>query len=122
MIPTALEVTQGYEFAATRRGWSQEALDGGAIWAAVMHATDLATEQRDEPAAVFFAFARRPEAFPEGWRTMTAQLTRAQAARNGYSFAPDPERLDAFCTLIVAGEIDFPFVRDWFRRNLVPRL
>ena len=119
MIPGGASIIGGYRFVARRHGWRADAFDAEQIQAALTEATELAAgEERDEPAALFYALARRPEAFPDGWRTMAASLARAHAGRIRARFAPYPGALDSFCTKVSAGEASYAAVRDWFREMM----
>ena len=63
MIPSAERLLEGLPFFLRRRGVSVR-LNGALIVDALAHAELLAAgDERSEPAALFFACARRPRAF-----------------------------------------------------------
>lgn len=118
MIRDAGEIAAGWPFVARRLGLEPE-FSSRAVVAAIAHARELAADPADEPAAVFFAFACRPRAFPGGWRAMSALLAFNQAAERGRRLRASRDDLDALCTMVATRSATFEAVRDWFAARLV---
>lgn len=66
MIPPYAAVDGAYRFLAARYGFSRGLREAG-VRAALDEARDLATVERDEPAALFLALARRPRSLGGAW-------------------------------------------------------
>jgi hypothetical protein len=118
LIPKPDEIVAGFRFAARR--WdlsgapSQRAVEAGREDAVRLAAGDAATE----PAALFFAFARRPRAFPGAWRLMPALLAINQARALGFRMRADRDEMNRLLTGIAARELTFDEVRAWFELRL----
>jgi hypothetical protein len=108
-------------FVAKRYGWSPDAYDLTEVHEAVTEARALATNESEEPAALFYALARRPRAFPEGWRVMARAAAMGHAHALGYAFDAKPDSLDAWVTRVVNGEASFGDVRGWFAGRMTRR-
>jgi hypothetical protein len=94
MIPGADEILAGYPFVKRRWRIEQDPSDG-AVRAAVEDAQSLAgSEAHAEPAALFFAFGRRPRAFPGAWRLMPALLALNQLQSLDLRLAADITELN----------------------------
>lgn len=119
MIPSAREVLDGWAFVARRLGLEGSA-NPVAVSAAVAEARELATSESDEPAALFYAFARRPKALPGGWRVMPRLLAGRQCQRLGLSLNATAQQTDMLRSKIVFGKLDFNQVREWFRSRTTP--
>jgi hypothetical protein len=118
VIPSADEILAGYPFAARR--WKLVGEPSGlAILAAVEDATTLAaSDPYSEPAALFFAFARRPRAFPGAWRTMPALLALNQARSIGCRLRTDSRELNTLLVRIASRELGFDEVQAFFAERL----
>lgn len=89
-----------------------------AIRAAVTEARDLARWGLDEPAAVFFAFARRPRAIPTLNASLSTFLAIEQARSLGVSLIATREELQVLRTRVLSREASFEDVRAWFAERM----
>jgi hypothetical protein len=87
----------------------REALDEAAL---------LALEERDEPAAIFFSFVRRPEELGEAWRHLPPVLAKTQARKAGLLLAADMEDFRSLRFAVNVDRLPFDDVRAWFRTRL----
>jgi hypothetical protein len=117
MIPAARSLLGGYAFAARRRGWTTSPNER-AFGEAVEEARALAMEPRDEPAALFYALARRPRVLREAWPVLPALLMLNHAGRLRLYLAAGDEELDRLRVAIVVQRLTFEHVREWFRARL----
>lgn len=120
MIRDAEEIVAGWPFVARRLGLSVECNEH-VVRAAVAHARELATDPLDAPAAVFFAFACRPRAFPGGWRSMSAMLAFNEVAEQGQRLRATRDEFDNLCMQIVTRTATFDAIRAWFVLRLTPQ-
>ena len=116
MIPSVEEIIEGCTFVSRRLGRT-----GGvsrlAVEAAVCEARELAKTPADEPAALFFAFARRPRAFPSGWRVLPRLLAGVHCQRAGLRLQADADELDQLRARIVVARVSFEQVKNWFLKH-----
>lgn len=89
--------------------------------AAVDDARNLADHEDAAPAAVFFAFARRPRAFPGAWRLMPALLVLNQARSTSRRLDTNAEELNSLLLAVAKREIEFDDVLSWFRERMHDR-
>ncbi len=118
MILDAGEVVLGYPFVAQRFG--RVALcDPQAVEDCCNRAAELAGgSERDEPAALFYAFAGRRRAFPFAWKLMADILARRQAEVNGLRLLASRDEIGALCLEVLHRRVDYSRVRGWFRERL----
>lgn len=120
MLPTAPSFLLGLEFYFRRRRVEAH-LDEGAIADALAHAEQLASgNERDEPAALFFACATRSRAFFPEAANVVPHVARAYAAAIGLDLLAADVALDIHHARILRGELRFAELRDWFAARLVP--
>ena len=120
MLPTAPSFLRGLEFYFRRRR-VQVHLDAGAIAEALAHAERLAAgNERDEPAALFFACAVRSRAFFPEAANVVPHVARAHAGATGFDLRAADVALDIHQARILRGELSFAELRDWFAARLVP--
>lgn len=110
---TAEEALVGWPFVARRYGIELPASES-AVRAALAFAAGLVSDPRDEPAAVFFAFASFRRAFPGAWRPMAMLLMHSQARASGVRVTASTPELAALCLDVMHRRVDFPAVRAWF--------
>lgn len=121
MIPAAEEIIAGWAFVARRRGLSG-AVDPVAVAEVVALARACAAaSERDEPAALFFALARHPSAFGDGWRRASETFPSAHAAALGLTLDATPIELADRRIAVYSGRATFEEVRRWFALRLRPR-
>jgi hypothetical protein len=119
MLPTAPAFLLGLEFYFRRRR-VQVRLDGTSIAEAIAHAERLAGgNERDEPAALFFACAARSRAFFPEASNVVPHVARAQAASVGLHLSAPDVALDIHHARVLRGELDFAELREWFASHLV---
>jgi hypothetical protein len=119
MIPGAQAVADAYAFVARRYGVTAKP-DLAAIEAAVTEATSLAVRADDEPAALFFALARRPRALPGLWTAVVGVLVLNHARSLDLAFAGDARDLLPLFVPVARGVMSFPEVSAWFETRLAP--
>src|SRR5258707_416164 len=91
VLPSADVLALGFRFIARRRGFRGEP-DLRILELAIAEVAALSSRPDLEPAAIFFAFARRPRAFPGAWRVLPIVL--AINAVRGAGGELDPETVD----------------------------
>jgi hypothetical protein len=123
MIPGLEAILEGYYFVARRNGELARYVRRHVV-AAIEEATALAGgREEDEPAALFYAFARRDRAFPPAlWNAFVERLAMGSAHAGGRALNPDvdPYDLAYLCLDVAEGKIAYDDVRAWFAAHLVP--
>jgi hypothetical protein len=120
MIPRYEVVEGAYRFLAGRYGFSRRLSEAG-VRAALDDAKELATIERDEPAALFFALARRPRSLGGAWRVLSALVALNHAAALGLSLDANPRDLGPLYMPIVSRALGYAEIRAWFAaRTLAP--
>lgn len=120
MLPPAPAFIVGIEFYLRRKRLNAR-LDAPAIAQALVEAERLAAgNERDEPAALFFACAVRSLAFSPQASSIIPHVTRAHAAAMGFTLRAADVALDIHHARILRHEMDFDELRDWFAARLVP--
>jgi hypothetical protein len=120
MLPELVDLLDGFELYAARQGIASTR-DERAIEAALQEAASLAdADERDEPAALFYALARRPRAFGKLHGDMLALLAVGQARAVGFELSLDPVALQIHRLRIVLGQMPFAELRGWFAARLRP--
>ena len=120
MLPTSPSFLLGLEFYFRRRR-VQVRLDSRAIVDALAQAERLAAgNERDEPAALFFACSACSRAFFPEASNVVPHLARAHAAALGLDLRAADVALDIHQARILRGELDFAELRDWFAEHLMP--
>jgi hypothetical protein len=118
VIPPLEEVLSAYLHHQQRKGLRPASVHG--VAAALDAARDLAIDERDEPAAMLFAFATYRRAFHGGWRFMAAALAISQAHEAGYFIETTPADIDALLSAVMYGTADYNDVRAWVDAHLRP--
>lgn len=88
------------------------------IRAAVQEARSLARWTVDEPASVFFAFARRPRSIPSLNAKLATFLARDQVARIGVALLATDAELHDLRMQVLTRAVTFEDVRDWFAQRI----
>jgi hypothetical protein len=118
MILDADQLVTGYPFIAARHR-RVPICDAGAVHGCCARAQTLACgDPREEPAAMFFAFADRRRAFPFAWKLMADFITRAQARVNGLTLEATGEELERLCVDVLYRRVTWEDVQRWFARRL----
>jgi hypothetical protein len=97
---------------------SEEEIRSGLEEAAALASVDAYAA----PAALFYAFARRPQAFRSAWHVMTAELARYSANANGCDLMMADADLLALRRRVQRGAASFEDVRALFEQALRPRV
>ena len=113
MIPTVDVVIEGFGLLARRYRWPGD-LNARVIADAIGEARALATDERDEPAAVFFAFARRPKALRQAWPLLPRFLAASVAAGLTMTIRATPEDFTTLRLAIAERRATYEDVRRWF--------
>ncbi len=115
MLPTLDEVTAALPFLARRFGLP-EATEATtrAIHAAIEEARDLATNEADEPAAMFYALARRPSGLREWWPAICRVLPISMLTRSDRTLRHDEDEIHRLRLGVVIGTTTLDDVRTWF--------
>ena len=121
MIPAAEELIAGWAFVARRRGLSGEVDPVAVAEGVALARTCAAGSERDEPAALFFALARHPKAFGDGWRRASETFPAGHAAALGLTLDASPIELADRRIAAYSGRAAFEDVRRWFALRLRPR-
>ena len=119
-LPSAERIVAGYDFLAQRYRLADRTISIAGVRAALAEAQTLAEVEADEPAALFYGFARRPRITRGAWMVLATALAVSQAHQMGLVLATEPGDLRRICTEI-AGGAPFGTVRDWFAARLVTR-
>jgi len=120
MLPELADLLDGFELYAERHR-APNARDERAIGAALREAGLLSRgNERDEPAAIFYALARRPRAFGKLHGDMLVLVTVEQAHAVGLDLRFEPVELQIHRLRIVRGEMTFAELSAWFAARLRP--
>jgi hypothetical protein len=123
MIPGLEALLDGYYFVARRNGELARYVRPHVV-AALDEAAALSRgHETDEPAALFYAFARRDEAFPPVlWNAFTERVAVGAAHGLGLALTPDvdPYDLAYLCLDVAEGKVGWEEVRAWFAAHFVP--
>lgn len=117
MLPSLDGLVEGFAYIAKRERRKLH-LDKAAIAAALGEATRLAAgHERHEPAALFFACARRGRAFG-GLSRALPLFVRNQARAVGFELRANDTTLSVVQTRVAAGAIEWDELRAWFAAEL----
>ncbi|MBK8258457.1 MAG: hypothetical protein IPK82_38080 [Polyangiaceae bacterium] len=120
MVPDLHSFLSGYALFAHQHGFSASC-DRERLANALDEARALsATERNDEPAALFFALARRPRLLGAAHGRMTLHVAIAQAHALGFDLNVDAAVLELMRARVVRNAIDFAELRTWFAEHLAP--
>jgi hypothetical protein len=120
MLPGLPRLLAGYELFAQRNRFSP-ARDEAALASALEDAAALVQGQEpDEPAALFYAFARRPRAFGKEHGRVVVHFTVEHARVLSFALTVDIAVLELLRARVVRGVINFAELRDWFAAHLTP--
>lgn len=120
MLPDLSHLLAGYELFAQRNHFPPDR-DEPALASALEHAASLARgHDPDEPAAFFYAFARRPRAFGKEHGRVVVHFTVEHARVCGHALTVDVAVLELLRARLVRDAIDFNELRGWFAEHLAP--
>lgn len=120
MLPAPDDLVEGFSRYAKRRQ-VDGACDARAVGAALREAEKLAAgHEHDEPAALFYALARRPRVFGALHGDMLVLLAVEQARAVGLDLSFTAVELDIHIIRMLRGEMTFVEVRGWFAARLAP--
>jgi hypothetical protein len=120
MLPDLPRLLAGYELFAKRNGFradrNEPALEGALDEAAAL----ARGSEVDEPAALFFALARRPRAFGREHGRVVIHFTVEHARGLGLALTVDVSVLELRRARVVRSAIDFAELRGWLAAHLAP--
>jgi hypothetical protein len=119
VVPTLDDVLAAHEF-LRRRYRLGRAPDVPGIGSALALANRLAAAPADEPAAIFYAFARFPKALGGLWRVLPAALAVTNAHAGGRFVDARRDELEALLVPIASQAMTFDVVRAWFAERIRP--
>jgi hypothetical protein len=120
MLPELGALLAGYELYAKQNRFPPDR-DEPRLADALREAGALASgHEEDEPAALFFALARRPRIFGKAHGRMTLHVTVEHARAFGLAFTTDAAVLELMRARILRQAIAFEELRDWFTLHLTP--
>lgn len=120
MLPALDDLLEGFSGYAARRR-ADGTCDARLVGAALREAEKLAAEREDdEPAALFYALARRPRAFGALHGDMLVLLAVEQARAVGLDLTFTAIELDIHIIRVLRGEMTFVEIRGWFAARLTP--
>ncbi len=119
MIPSAESILGAHAFLARRFGLTSAPSEAGVRNALAM-ARALATQDTDEPAALFFALAMFPRALGDAWRVLPAVVAINHAVSLGLRLRMTRDELLPFYGAIVTRTATFEEVRAWFGKHMDP--
>jgi hypothetical protein len=118
MLPTSDDLVDGFALYAARQRTSG-ACDARAVGAALREAEKLAAgHEDDEPAALFYALARRPRLFGSLHGDMLVLLAVEQSRAVGLDLTFTAIELDIHIIRVLRGEMTFVEIRGWFSARL----
>ena len=117
MLPSTDAVLAAWPF-LSRRFEIESTPSRAQVEAALELASNCAESEAEEPAAIFFAFARHPRAIPGAWRMLGERFARVHASRAGFDLDATAEELTPIRLGAATGRFDWPDVRAWFRARL----
>ena len=121
-LPSADQILAGYAFLARRHGIVDRTISERGVRAALADAAVLADgDDATEPAAIFYAFARRPRITRGAWVELADVLADTQARSVGLAVTAGPGDLRALMVSVASRSADFAEVRAWFAARLTPR-
>jgi hypothetical protein len=122
MLPTPEHFLEGLAFFARRHAPRAANADGAVIAAAVVEAEQLAGgDEANEPAALFYACARRSRAFGSLARDFIPFAARRQAHAIGCELDALDVELDILRLRVLLGAITFDELRAEFAARRKPR-
>lgn len=121
MIPGADELIAALPFVLRRWAVDPGTVRRETIEAAFAEAKLLsAGDEHLEPAAPFYALARRPRGLAAAWTRLARLVSVTHAQRLGLTLNADPDELRGLCVRIAGGELTFVDVQQWFARKAPP--
>lgn len=120
MLPDLEALLEGYALYAKQNRFVPDR-DGTRLADALREAEALADGvENDEPAALFFALARRARVFGRAHGRMTLHIAVEHARALGFAFTVDVAVLELMRARILREAIAFEELRGWFAAHLAP--
>ncbi len=119
MIPALRHILGTHTFLARRHGWKDQ-LDQILVQGCLKEARTLATEPRDEPAALFYVFSKAWSRLGDACAVLPDLLARNHARSVGLELLASPDEQRALRLRIAEGGVTFDEVRAWFGDRLRP--
>ncbi len=118
MIPTLPEVIAAHEWLTRRYGLSGYRSDA-VLAAAREEAEALADGTTDEPAALFYAFARRGHALRDAWAQLTDLLALNSLHSIGFDLTAASGELRSLRAAVASRRAAWRDVSQWFADHMV---
>jgi hypothetical protein len=120
VIPPLAEFLQGYAL-FTRAHRLPARYDAARVAERLREAVSLAPTPSDEPAALLFAFSKRPRALLDGWAYVARCAENLARAEIGAEIVlEDPVDLDMIRLRVFAGQAGFDDMRAFIAAHLRP--
>lgn len=119
MIPALRHILATHAFLGRRHGWKTP-LDHLLVQGCLKEARQLATRDRDEPAALFYVFCKAWSRLGEACAVLPDLLARNHARAVGLDLAATAEEQRALRLRIAEGDASFAEVSAWFEQRLQP--
>jgi glycerol-3-phosphate dehydrogenase len=119
VIPALRHILATYTFLARRHGW-RAPLDELLVQGCLKEARQLASMERDEPAALFYVFSKAWARLGEACAVLPDLLSRNHARAVGLELSASPEEQRALRLKVASGAATFSDVREWFAAHAKP--
>jgi hypothetical protein len=119
VIPALRHIIGTHTFLARRHGWKAP-LDEIMVQGCLKEARQLASAEREEPAALFYVFSKAWQRLGDACAVLPDLLSRNHARVVGLELTASPEEQRALRMRIAEGGVTFDEVRDWFGARLKP--
>jgi hypothetical protein len=119
VIPALRHILGTHTFLARRHGWKAP-LDEIMVQGCLKEARQLASEPRDEPAALFYVFCKAWARLGDACAVLPDLLSRNHARAVGLDLVATAEEQREFRLRIAGGSVPYAEVRAWFEGRLQP--
>jgi hypothetical protein len=119
VIPALRHIVGTHAFLSRRHGWKAP-LDQILVQGCLKEARQLASVERDEPAALFYVFSKAWARLGDACAVLPDLLARNHARAVGLDLGATPEEQRDLRLRIAAGRVPFAEVKDWFSTRLRP--
>jgi hypothetical protein len=119
VIPALRHIIGTHAFLSRRHGWKAP-LDQILVQGCLKEARQLASLERDEPAALFYVFSKAWARLGDACAVLPDLLARNHARAVGLELDATPEEQRDLRLRIAGGGVPFAEVKDWFSARLRP--
>jgi hypothetical protein len=117
VIPALRHILGTHTFLARRHGWKAP-LDHLLVQGCLKEARQLASTDREEPAALFYVFSKAWARLGDACAVLPDLLARNHARAVGLELTATPDEQRALRLRIADGSVPFDEVRAWFGARL----